>query len=294
MGMGGIGVAIAPVREHVRALLEEALGSLDESSTLRPIVAARLSIELYYAPPPERRERLSLEALQVGRRVGGPALLEALGARHVALWGPDHVDERLDIAEELVETARRLGNREAELQGLNWRVVDLVDAGNLGQAREAIGSYEALAGVARLPAYRWYGPMWRAMLAGFAGELVEAERLTEEGAAIGRTAGDHNAELLFEVQRLSWRFLQRRLTDDEVTAIERRTAESAAGTAWRGWLAKVHAQRSDERRAREELDRALAALAEMPMDATGSTASRRWASCPPSSASIARRSGSTG
>jgi DNA-binding SARP family transcriptional activator len=51
LGMAGLGVAIAPVREHVRALLEEALGALDESSGLRPVLAARLSIELYYAPP---------------------------------------------------------------------------------------------------------------------------------------------------------------------------------------------------------------------------------------------------
>ncbi len=266
LGMAGIGVAIAPVRQHVRALLEEALAAVDESSVLRPILAARLSIELYYAPPAERRERLSLEALQAGRRVGGPALLEALGARHVALWGPDHVYERLGIAEELVETARRLGNREAELQGLNWRVVDLVDAGDLRQAREAIDSYEVLAGETRLPAYRWHGPMWRAMIAGFAGELADAERLTEEAAAIGRTAGDDNAELLCEVQRLSWRFLHGPLTDDEVAAIERRAAASAADAAWRLWLAQVHAQRGDERRARSELDRALAALPELPTD----------------------------
>jgi tetratricopeptide (TPR) repeat protein len=119
----------------------------------------------------------------------------------------------------------------------------------------------------RLPAYRWYGPMWRSMLAGLAGSFAEAERLTEEGAAIGRAAGDDNAGLLFEVQRLSWRFLQGRLADDEVAAIERRAAGSAADTAWRGWLAKVHAQRSDERRARDELDRALAALPGLPLDA---------------------------
>jgi hypothetical protein len=212
----------------------------------------------------------------------------------VALWGPDRVDERLGIAEELVETAHRLGNREAELQGLNWLVVDLVDAGDLGQAREGIESYEALAGEARLPAYRWYGPMWRAMLAGFAGELAEAERLTEEGAAIGRAAGDDNAELLFEVQRLSWRFLQCRLTDDEVTAIERRAAASAAGTAWRGWLAKVHAQRSDERRARSELDHALAVLAELPMDANWLYSVTALGELSAELGELGRRSGSTG
>jgi DNA-binding SARP family transcriptional activator/tetratricopeptide (TPR) repeat protein len=267
LGLAGIGVAIAPAREHVRALLEEALAAVDGSSPLRPVLASRLSIELYYVPPARRRERLSLEALHAGRRVGGRALLEALGARHVALWGPDHVEERLGLAEELVEGARRLGDREAELQGLNWRVVDLVDAGALDEARAAIESYEALAGEARLPGYRWYGPMWRAMFAGLAGRFAEAERLTEEAAGMGRAAGDDNAELLLGIQRLSWRFRKGDLTDDEVSAIERRAGASPARTAWRGWLAKVHAQRSDEARAREELDRALAALPELPADA---------------------------
>ena len=84
---------------------------------------------------------------------------------------------------------------------------------------------------------------------------------------MGRAAGDDNAELLFEVQRLSWRFMNGRLTDGEVTAIERRARRSPAGTAWRGWLARVHAQRSDEHRAREELDRVLAALPDLAMDA---------------------------
>ena len=34
------------------------------------------------------------------------SLLEALGARHVALWSPAHADERLRIADELVAAAR--------------------------------------------------------------------------------------------------------------------------------------------------------------------------------------------
>jgi DNA-binding SARP family transcriptional activator len=267
LGRAGIGVAIAPARDDVRALLEEAIVAVDESSPLWPELAARLSIELYYAPPAERRVRLSMDALDAGRRVGGRALLEALGARHVALWGPDHVEERLRIADELIDSARRVGSREAELQGLNWRVVDLVDAGDLDATREAVEAYEALAGELRLPAYSWYGPMWRAMLAGVGGNFAQAERLTEEGAAIGRGAGDENAELLFTVQRFTWRFYQDRLTDDDVELIEKRAAASPAQTAWRVWLAKVQTQRGDERRARAELDRALARLSGLPRDA---------------------------
>jgi hypothetical protein len=48
----------------------------------------------------------------------------------VALWRPDHTEERLAIADELVAQARRAGDREAELQGVNSRVADLFEKGD--------------------------------------------------------------------------------------------------------------------------------------------------------------------
>ncbi len=109
LGIAGLTVNVGPVRDGVRAVLEEALAGVGETSALRPRLLARLAIELYYAPPKAVRERLSDEALTAGRRTGGRALLEALGARHVALWSPDHTEERLAIADELVAQARAGG-----------------------------------------------------------------------------------------------------------------------------------------------------------------------------------------
>jgi hypothetical protein len=86
-------VTVGPVREGVRALLEEALDAVADDSELRPRLLARLAIEVYYETPATLREGLSREALKAGRRIGGRGLLEALGARHVALWSPDHTEE---------------------------------------------------------------------------------------------------------------------------------------------------------------------------------------------------------
>ena len=54
--------------------------------------------------------------------------------------------------------------------------------------------------------------MWRAMLALTAGRSDEARRFSQEGERIGRAAGDRNAALLFQVQRLAIRFADGTLT----------------------------------------------------------------------------------
>src|SRR5216117_1597473 len=122
-----------------------------------------------------------------------------------ATWrsGPRrHVEERLAIAHELIDAARAAGDREAELQGMNWRVVDLLELGDMHAARRAIDAHGRLADDLRLLAYAWYRPMWLAMLALLGGRLEEAWRLSAEGARIGRAANDENAQVLFEVQSM--------------------------------------------------------------------------------------------
>jgi DNA-binding SARP family transcriptional activator/tetratricopeptide (TPR) repeat protein len=268
LGLAGIAVTIMPPRKDVLAVLEEALAALDPASPLRARLLARIAIEVYYQPPVERRERLSAEAVETAAAGGDPAaLLEALNARHVALWGPDHLEERLRFANELVERARISGDRERELQGLNWRVVDLVELADLPGARLAIEAHESLADELRLPAYRWYGPLWRSMLCQLAGKVEEAEELTREGAAIGRLAQDENAAVLVDVQRAAASF-HRGAVDDELLAIvDGRGGDSPAGAAWRTSLAFFYAELGRLEEARAELQRASAAPESLPRDA---------------------------
>lgn len=267
LGMAGLTVTVGPVREPVRALLEEALGMVGDDPELRPRLLARLAIEVYYAPPATLRERLSDEALSAGRRTGGRALLEALVARHVAMWSPAHTEERLTIADELVAAARGARDREAELQGVNWRVADLLELGELEAVRAAIDEHERLAAELRLPAYNWYVPMWRASLALLAHRLDEAGRFSDKGARIGREAHDANAELLFEVQRNGIASAAGRVTDEDYARMQRRAEHSPAGGAWRAALLSRSLIRGDEEEARGALGGEVAALVEAPLDA---------------------------
>jgi DNA-binding SARP family transcriptional activator len=267
LGAAGLTVTVGPVRAPVRALLEEALAAVGEDSELRPRLLGRLAIEVYYEPPATLRERLSAEALDAGRRTGGRALLEALGARHVALWSPDHTEERLAIADDLVAAAHASGDREAELQGLNWRVADLFELGDLDGVRAAIADYARLAADLRLPAYDWYVPMWQATLALLANRLEEAQRLSEEGARIGRSAHDENAELLFEVQRNGINGAAGRMGDEDYERIRRRADRSPAGGAWRAFLLARTILRGDADAVARALGGEVTALASAPLDA---------------------------
>jgi DNA-binding SARP family transcriptional activator/RecA/RadA recombinase len=267
LGAAGLTVTVRPERPAVRALLEEAVASLDEASALRPRLLARLAIEVYYVPPATLRERLSEEALAAGRRTGGRALLEALGARHVALWSPDHTEERLAIADELVATARATGDREAELQGVNWRVPDLFELGELDAVRDAITHHERLAGELHLPTYAWYAPMWRAALALLEGRPEEARRLSEESERIGRAAHDDNAELLCEVQRTAINAAMERVTDEDIAIRDWHAEHSPAGSAWRTAVVTAAVQRGELDRAQRLVEREVAGLDSVSLDA---------------------------
>ena len=152
------------------------------TAALRSRVQARLAVELYYAPDRTRSEALSADAVATARASGdASALASALGARHVALWRPDRVEERLAVADEMIAAAREAGDRHAELQAHNWRVTDLFELGDMPAWREEAARHARLAEELRLPAFQWYTPLWAAVEAMLAGRYDDAERLRRRG-----------------------------------------------------------------------------------------------------------------
>ena len=63
---------------------------------------ARLCLELTFSDQTQLMEALSLEAIEMARRLGeeGP-LASALRARWLAVWGPDGLDERTALVGEI-------------------------------------------------------------------------------------------------------------------------------------------------------------------------------------------------
>ena len=188
LGYGGVAVVIAAADSTAVDLLEEALAALpgDAPATSARLLA-KLSIELYYGDP-GRARGLGVRAVEEARRAGEPAALAAaLNAHRVALWAPQHAGERLDVAGEMVAAAEAAGEtEEAVLQGRNWRVVDLIELGRLGDAAAEIDAYEALADATGLPHFRWYVPLWRGALAILArARAWRASALSARARALG-------------------------------------------------------------------------------------------------------------
>ena len=183
LGHGGTAVVIAAADPTAVRLLEEALAAAparDPATAAR--LLARLSVELYYADPARARE-LGRRAVEQARRTDDPAALAAaLNAHRVALWSPRHAGERLAVAGDMLAAAEAAGDREAVLQARNWRVVDLLELGQVRETAAEIDAYEALADAVALPHFRWYVPLWRATLALLAGRWDGGRRARAAGA----------------------------------------------------------------------------------------------------------------
>jgi DNA-binding SARP family transcriptional activator len=235
LGHGGTAVVIAAADPASVHLLEEALAAGGDAATSARLLG-RLSIELYYTDPPRARE-LSALAVEQARRAGDPAALAAaLNARRVALWAPQHAEERLAVAGEMVAAAEQAGDREAVLHGRNWRVVDLIELGRIAEAAAEIDAYEALAAAVALPHFGWYVPLWRGTLAILAGRWHQAGELADRALALGRQADDPNAPLFVGIQRHHSLWTQWRLVEsDRVRLIE----NAAISPAKAGWMVNV-------------------------------------------------------
>jgi DNA-binding SARP family transcriptional activator len=185
LGFSGLGVTIIAVDREAVRLLEDALETAE--GPLRARLLSRLAIETYYESTPAQRKALVDEAVALDPST------DALNARHAALWSAEYLDERLETADRMIAEAT---TAEAELQGRNWRVLDLMERGDLDEAREEIERHERLAARLRLPAYEWWGPMWRSSLAILEGRLEDARELIATFAAVD----DPNARLYAEIQ----------------------------------------------------------------------------------------------
>ena len=223
---------------------------------LRSRLQARLAVELYYAPDRTRSETLSAEAVATARAAGDHrALTSALNARHVALWRPDRVEERLAVAGEMI--AAGAGERHAELQARNWRVTDLFELGDMPACREEMGRHARLADELRLPAFQWYAPLWAAVLATHAGRYEEGERLCDEAREQGVRAGDRNAELFADMAGFGGQIQRGEWGAVDIGFLEDKIANSLAGPAYAASYAWVLAERGETDKARATLDLAV-------------------------------------
>jgi DNA-binding SARP family transcriptional activator len=229
---------------HLVPLLEEALTVLpEEDSELRVRLLARLAGgPLRDTLPPEPRDAMSQKAVEMARRLGDPATLAyALDGRLCANWGPEHLDLRLVIADELIQVGERAGEPERAYEGRQFRYWGLLEAGDVLAARVEHEAKTRLANELRQPAQLWDVAVDRATLALFEGRFAEAETAIPEALEVGRFVQSPYAQLAFHLQLYALRREQGRL-GEVVGVVERAVDDYPAYPVWRYVLADVFAE----------------------------------------------------
>lgn len=233
---------------HLVPLLEEALAVVPEQqAALRARLLARLAGgPLRDDVDRERRDALSRDALELARGLGDPATLAyVLDGRYSAVWGPDNLEQRLELAEELVAAATEAGDKERTLQGHHYRALALLEAGDVRGVYAELEAKEKLVEELRQPAQRWYLVSVYATLATFEGRLREAEELIDEAFALGERSQGSMASIYRAVHLHALRTLQGRLAEHE-EAVRRAAAEFPTYAVLRCVHAHVLGELGDE------------------------------------------------
>lgn len=245
---GSVDQALVRRLEHALELLSDA------DSALRANVLSHLAITLYFSERAERREQASQEAVDIARRLNDPhALAMALLARHFVLWQPGAAERRLAITAELIELGERQANADTSIEGRDWRIVDLLECGDLQAAKIETERYDRLAKELRYPGHTRHTQVLRAMFALFEGRYQEADEAMQLALVRGEQVQAPNALQFFGVQIFSLRREQGRLSELQ-DVVEKFAADYPALTIWRCGLAFLQAELGQMVQAQRGLD----------------------------------------
>ena len=256
--------------EYLAPLLERALAALgEEESPLRVRLLARFAGgPLRDASfPPERKAALSLEGLEMARRMGDRAALAyALAGYIAARHSPARTPEQLKLATELVKLAREAGDLERAVEGYEHRLGVLLELGEAQRAKADLAAMAEAAAELRQPSQDWFVAELRAHFALLEGRFADAEDLIEGARSLGERAQSWSAAVSFRLQLFLLRREQGRL--EEVEEIVRRSADAyPTYRIWRCVLAQTAADLGHEPESRVTFE-ALAKdrLAALPFD----------------------------
>ncbi len=253
---------------HVLRLLDAARTALGDVETeLRARVIARMASAMRDQPDREPRAALSEEALAIARRLGEPSTLAyALSARWAAIMGPDQIDYRLELAEELQEVAELGQDKERVLEAHVFRLVALQELGNIAGYRSEVQAMEPLARDLRQPAQEWMVAVCKATLSLIEGPLDEAERLAAEALRLGERSMTWDAVAFSRIQTFAVRREQGQLANVE-PVILRSVEEYPTRPMFRCLLATLFCELGQLENARPVFEgMAVEGFADLPMN----------------------------
>ena len=260
LGAAGLGILGYTSPGQAR-LLEEGMTVLPrKDDPLRARVLACLAYSLIEPRTLERRRALVDEAEGIARRVGEPStLLYVLLAGHWALWTPDNLDERLAITTEIIGLCEQTGETLLAPTAHAFRLYNLMELGDIPAVDGAIHAFSELARELGQPQRLWLATTFRAMRSFVAGDLTDAEQLTDRARAIGEKPVPVLAPERHFAQMMLLRREQGRL-GELMRSAEAIDGRYSSDLFWQSLLTVLDSDLNREREARHRLDRLVAAI----------------------------------
>ena len=233
----GIGLAyvgeVGTAHEHTIEVIEAALDRIgDGDGADRARLCAWLAQEYIWTDQQHARELFD-GAVAMARRLGDDRTLAFTLSRGAFIDLDPHAAERLvEEQSEVLELARRAGDRELELRSYVLRLSAYLVLGDLPAVDRDLEAYARLAAELRQPQHLWHVPMLRGMRATIDGRFAEAERFAEEARIGGERAQEPLGQQFFAIQAALRYRLQGR-TEEIAPAVAALAARYPAIAAWR-------------------------------------------------------------
>jgi DNA-binding winged helix-turn-helix (wHTH) protein/tetratricopeptide (TPR) repeat protein len=232
------------------AAVEEALAGLGEhESELRARLMAR---QAYLGIRHPSSREIAREAAALARTTGHPETLqEVLYVLHYALAGPDQLEERRSLGEELDAAARQSHSRDTAVIALLDIACDYITIGDLDGARRMREQVSALAGDAPSPSIRWHSQVFDTGRRLLEGRTEGVEQRLADAVLLGRRIAHPYAQACFNGLRMQLLRYQRDY--EAIGSIFARAQNSPLGpNHWvRAVVARNELQLGEPERARE-------------------------------------------
>jgi tetratricopeptide (TPR) repeat protein len=211
--------ALVPDSLALQALEDASKLATDDEASLRIRVLSQLACIPPYSLSTEQSDELSARAVDLARRRGDAGdMTQALISRLHVLSGPDHIEESLAVAEEIL---RLDPNSAVEVEGARYS--SFLHAGDMPRAYAALESFGVLSRQRRRPEATWHY------------ERMSALRLFHEGEFELADARFH--ELFVQSRRLRLPYGKMHAVMHACMGAYERTGLGAiSSTGWRGEL----------------------------------------------------------
>jgi predicted ATPase/DNA-binding CsgD family transcriptional regulator len=256
---------------HLLEMALEALGEQD--SVLRARVLSSLARALVFAGTQERGMAVGRAAIEMARRIGDTsALLVALKAVLHTAVGPALLHERLAYATEMLHIAQQTQEIEKAIQGYFWRIICLLEIGDIPTVAAEVEALTQLAEELKQPFYQYLALTLRIMRLLLEGKWQAAEQIASQSLMVGRRLRGQDPTGTFGIQMFTIRREQGRLREIE-PVLRSFVQRHSLASAWRPGLALLYSELGLEQEARDVFE-SLAAD-----DFTGIPRDALWASC---------------